>query len=182
MAPKRVIAFLLSVAPIFLALLWLWQSLGLDVYYHAALGTILDLVYPHISPAGIVRGVDSDSNEIVFQLVFNGHTSALYITAQDVTWNLAMLIALYAASASRRRVYWLWFGGSVAGIMLVHTLTLTTFAFEGFISHPEIAPMLQASNTRRWIVSHYNRFYEELGVQLVVIGMWLPYVVVRLRR
>lgn len=182
MAPKRVIAFLLSVAPIFLVLLWLWQSVGLDRHYHAVLAWILDVSYQLASPVGVVRGADSVANEIMLRLTFNERTSALYITAQDITWNLAMLVALFAASASRQRAYWLWFGGSVASLIIVHAFTVSTIAYEGFLSHPEIAPLLNASDTRHWLVTHYNRFYEELGVHLIVVGMWLPYMVTSMKR
>lgn len=181
MVPKRVIAFLLSVVPIFLGLLWLWQSRGVDAYYHRALAGKLDVLYPHFAPPGLVRGVGYDSHEFVFHLLVNRRGTALYVNAQDITWNLAMVLSLYAASATRRRRYWCCFAGSLAILAIVHAVTIGTMAREGLLSNPEIAPLLRRSTFGEWLVLHYNRFYEELGVHLVVLALWLPYAMTFIR-
>ena len=175
MVPRRVIAFLLSVVPIFFGLLWLWQSRGLDTYYHRALAGMLDALYPHVAPPGLIRGVGYDSHEFVFHLLVNGRGTALYVNAQDITWNLAMVLSLYAASATNRRRYWWCFAASLAIMAVVHAVTVGTFAREGLLSNPKIAPLLPHSTFGEWLVAHYNRFYEELGVHLLVLALWLPY-------
>ncbi len=176
MAPKRVVTFLLSVVPIFLALLWLWQSQGVDRFYHSVVATLLDRTYPPVSPAGVVRGVDTDTDEFVVHLRVNGRHPALYVNAQDITWNVAMMIALYLASASWHRRFWLWFGSAAAILMAIHSITVVTFVREALLSNPETARLAPMSAAGVWLVVHYNRFYEELGVHLVVLALWLPYV------
>jgi hypothetical protein len=181
MASKRGIAFLLSIVPIFLALLWLWQSRGLDVFYHARVASLVNLVYPRIDPFHVVREASVDSDEFVIRLLANGRRTSMYVNAQDITWNLAMMVSLYIASATWHRRFWLWFVGSVAALVVIHVGTVMTIAHEGLLTNPEIASGLPRSAMGEWLVIHYNRFYEELGVHLLVIGLWLPYVMTLLR-
>jgi hypothetical protein len=175
---RAVILFLAKSSVLYLVFFLLWQVAGLSQVYHGAVAAFLSIVYPHIDPTGAVSGVIASKHDMVFRLVVGDTRFGLAINGVDITSNTAMLLALYFASPIRGhgRVFAVLLSASMVFLFLVHAITLVTASQEALMTHPGIMATAPFSAGERWWVPRYNAFYEEMGMYLYVLLLWLPYI------
>lgn len=178
MARKLVIVFLIKVFPLFALFLYLWHARDLAHVYYRLLAGLLDAVYPYFDPTGNVTGVMTRGHEFGIGLLLNAQREVLSINATDITSNIAMLLSLYLASPIRRapRTFLIYFICSLAVIFLVHAVTVVTLSQEAFMTHPAIMAHSPFTKTEITLIPLYNLFYVEVGMYLVVLVLWFPYI------
>jgi hypothetical protein len=178
MAHKRIVAFLIKIGPVFLALLWLWHSVGAARVYHEVLAAFLTLVYPGLDPAGVVQGVGVKEHELMLRLLVGKTKSALAINANDITSDMALLAALYLSSPIRRhwRRFAAYFPAALVVLFLLHALTIVSFSQEAFIGNPAIARLGGYTQRHADFLVHYNVFFEQMGMYMFPLVLWFPYI------
>jgi len=181
MARKPVTAFLIKVVPLFFLFLYLWEARGLSALYHRLLAQVLDAICPTLDPTGTVARVVADGHDLLFRLVLGADRVTLRVNATDITSNTAMLIALYLASPIRRwKRFAVWMFCALVALFAVHVVTAVTVSQEALMSNPRV--MAGSPFTRAQVVAvpRYNVFYEEMGMYLIVLLMWFPYLVTKI--
>ncbi len=179
MARKPVLIFLAKVVPLFLVFLYLWHELGVAHGYYRLVAAVLDAVYPGLDPAGAVTGVAARGDELGVGLLVGANRQVLSLNATDITSNAALLFSMFLASPIRRRerAFLVVFTASAVILFLVHVFTAMMLIQKAFFTHPEIMAGGFFSGTDVKLVLLYTTFYEELGMYLVVLLLWFPYIV-----
>jgi hypothetical protein len=156
--------------------------MGVSRDYHRALAAVLDRIYPSLDPIGVVQGVGVNDHDFMVRLLAGKTRSALAINAEDITSGMAMLVALYLSSPIVR--YWrrilVFFPVAVFALFVLHALTVVTFSQEAFVGNPAIARLAHYSQRQANLLVWYNVFYEQLGMYLYVLALWLPYILITL--
>lgn len=178
MVQRPVLVFLAKVVPLVVLLLVLWQGLGLSHPYHKLLAGILDNVYSHFDPTGAVSGVGVRSDQFYFTLAVGGERVGLSVNAADITSNMTMLLALYLASPIRRRTkqFLVFFACSLALMFFLHAFTVFTVSQAALMTHPGVMASAPFGPAHMKLVLHYRVFFEEMGMYLFVLVLWLPYI------
>jgi hypothetical protein len=178
MVQRPVIVFLAKVVPLIVILLVLWQGLGFSRSYHELLAGIVSVVYPHVDPTGAVTGVGVRDGQFYFRLAVGAERFGLSVNAADITSNMTMLLALYLASPIRRRVkpFLVFFACSVVLLFISHAVTVVTVSQEALTTHPDVMASAPFSATQMKLLRRYNIFFEEMGMYLSVLLLWLPYI------
>lgn len=178
MARKPVIVFLVKVVPLIVLLLVLWQGMGFSRPYHNLLAGILDKIYAHFDVTGAVTGLSVRDNQFYFTLTVGGERVGLSVNAADITSNMTMLLALYLASPirRRRRPFLALFACSLVLLFISHAVTVVTVSQEALTTHPGVMASAPISATRMKLLVSYNVFFEEMGMYLSVLLLWLPYM------
>jgi hypothetical protein len=122
--------------------------------------------------------VAARGHEFGIGFVVNAKRDILSINATDITSNMAMLFSLYLASPIRRRVrvFLIGFICSLIVIFFVHTFTVIMLSREALSGHPGIMALSLFSKGEVRLAVLYNAFYNELGMYLVVLLLWFPYI------
>jgi hypothetical protein len=179
MARKPIIVFLIKIVPLFALFLYLWHARGLAGVYYRMLAEFVDVIYPHIDPTGTVKWVSVKEYNFGIGFVVNAKRDVLSLNATDITSNMAMLVSLYLASPIWRRVriFLIHFVCSLAIIFFVHAFTIITLSREAFSTHPAIMALTPYTRFEVGITATYNTFYTEMGMYLVVLLLWFPYII-----
>lgn len=181
MARKPVIAFLIKVVPLFFLFLYLWEARGLSALYHRFLARVLDAVCPALDPTGTVARVAAEGHDLIFGLVLGADRVTLRVNATDITSNMAMLVALYLASPIRRwKRFAMWMICALVALFAVHVVTAVTVSQEALMLHPRVMAGSPFTHAQLVVVPRYNVFYEEMGMYLIVLVMWFPYLITRI--
>jgi hypothetical protein len=87
-------------------------------------------------------------------------------------------MALYLASPLLGRIkpFLVFFGSSLGLLFVVQAVTLVTVSQEALMSHPAIMATAPFSAKQIYWIPRYNVFYEEMGMFLFVLLLWLPYI------
>lgn len=183
MARKPVIVFLIKVVPLFAVFLFLWHSRGLAGWYYRLVASVLDAVYPGLDPAGVVTGVAVKGNEFGVGFVAAAKRQVLSLNAADITSNVAMLFSLFLASPilRRTRVFLTHVAISVVVLFVIHVFTAMTLIQRAFMTHPAVMAGSPFSKTEIKFTLLYTSFYEEMGMYLLVLVLWFPYILWCLR-
>jgi hypothetical protein len=178
MVRNPVIVFLIKVFPLFAIFLYLWHAQNLAHGYYRLLAGVLDAFYPYFDPTGKVSGVAVRGHEIGIGLIVNAQREVLSVNATDITSNTAMLMALYLASPvwRRLRAFLLFFICASVLLFSVHAATVVTLSQEAFMTHPVIMANTPFTKTEILLIPIYNLFYVEVGMYLVVLILWFPYI------
>jgi hypothetical protein len=173
MDARTVGRFLIKVFVLLPALLLAWQKLSFAPHYHAVVAAMTGAVYGLVAKRGMVHGVSADTHEFLAHVLVGGQRQVLHIEAADVTSNTCTLLALYLASPIRPlwRKYVGWLSGSMVGLLAIHVFTV--------IAAIQSAAGLPGMWTRTCAV--YLNFYEVVGMYLLVLVMWLPYIAMHAR-
>ncbi len=182
MVLRAAIVFLIKVFPIFFLTLLFWQYVGVSRFYHALIAGLLDLVYPPLDPAGITKGVTVEGGEFLVSILFMGKIHGLKIVAEDITSNTAMLVSLYLASPIRPRIrrFAKFLLVSLLILFAVHCLTVGATIQYAFMTSRAILGMHSYGPITTKLVDSYTYFYELIGMYLVVLALWFPYIVIRM--
>jgi hypothetical protein len=180
MDARAVARFLLRVFVLLAVLLLAWHKFSVAHVYHSAVAAITDAVYQVAGFGGYVHGVSTDAQDFLIRVLVGGKRTTLHIMASDITSNECTLLALYLASPAGpyRRLYARWFAGSLIGLLLIHVATVIVTAQSAVASHPAYGtpPGPWAARCAKYVL-----FYEQIGMYLLVLVLWLPYIVVYLR-
>lgn len=179
---KPVVVFLIKVVPLFAVLLYLWHARGFSGGYHGLVAGFLYPFYPHLGPTGVFTGITADWQHFTVGLLIHAKTASLNINANDITSNFVLLIALYFASPIREsaKVFCAALGGAVVALFLVHGATVVTCSLEALMTHPAIIASSPFNEAETFLIPRYNVFYEEMGMYLVVLVLWFPYILWRI--
>ncbi len=175
MARKTLIVFLIKIFPLFLLILFLWQYLRISHAYLALAAFTLNAFFPLLDPTGIVEGFGSDGISFI---VYLANAKPLKIVAEDITSNTAMLLSLYLASPIRLylRKFIIFFAASILILFLVHCFTVSVTILYAFASNPDIMERHPLGPTTIKAVDDYVYFYELIGMYLIVLALWFPYI------
>jgi len=162
---------------------FLWHARGVASWYYGLMARVLDAVYPGLDPAGVVTGVAVRGHEFGVGFVAGGTRQVLSLNATDITSNVAVLFSLFLASPILRRVrvFLIHFVVSAAVLFLIHLLTAAALIQKAFLTHPVVMAGSPFSNTGIKFTLLYTSFYEELGMYLIVLVLWFPYILWRIR-
>jgi hypothetical protein len=175
MARKALIAFLIKIFPLFFVILLLWQFLKFSHAYMAAVAAVLDVFFPLLDPTGIVKGFDSDGIHFIIHLTI---ANPLKIVGEDITSNTAMLLSLYLASPIRHylRKFTIFFTASILILFFVHCFTVSMTILYAFTTNPDIMRRAPVGLTTMKAVDNYVYFYELVGMYLIILALWFPYI------
>ncbi|MFQ5511321.1 MAG: hypothetical protein ACE5EO_05680 [Candidatus Krumholzibacteriia bacterium] len=175
---------LIRILPAFLATMALWQYAGLAKLYHACLAVPLDVLLPAFDPSGLVKGVGAEGDDLFVRILYQGRRLGLSLTAQDITSNTVLLIALFLSSpftpSLRRHLISL--GGSLGILFIVHVVTVAANVQFALMANPEITTSPAGIGFLAGVVVRYRQFYIEYGMYLFVIVLWSPYFIASLAR
>jgi hypothetical protein len=175
MARKALIAFLIKIFPLFLLILFLWQYLRLSHAYLAVAASVLNVIFPLLDPTGLVTGFDSDGISFIVHLSI---AKPLKIVGEDITSNTAMLLSLYLASPIRHylRKFVIFFTASIVILFFVHCFTVCMTILFAFATNPVIMKRNPIGLTTIKAADNYVYFYELVGMYLIILALWFPYI------
>lgn len=187
MERKAVLHLLIKLFPLYIAILLLWQFAGISRWYHELVAGALEWGYALLNGGGPVKGVDVKDGEFLVKLLVAGKKLPLFITAEDITSNMAMLLTLYAASPIRPHGrsfvrFLLW---SLGILFVIHVCTAAAQIQYAMMTNQVIMRFCPASALSLKMIPIYINFYTLIGMYLFILGLWLPYitmVVLRNRR
>lgn len=178
MERKTVISLLIKLFPLYVAILLLWQYAGVSRWYHECIAAVLGWGYALFDAAGPIKGIAVRDGEFLVKLLVAQKKLPLFITAEDITSNTAMLLALYWASPVRRR--WKSFArhlGSALGILFViHLFTVAAQIQYALMSNEMIMRLFPAGALALTAIPIYMNFYTLIGMYLFILGLWIPYI------
>jgi hypothetical protein len=180
MGVRTVVWFLVKVLVLLSALLVAWHQFALARFYHTALAALTDACYRLVPLGGHVHGVWAGGSEFLARVIVGGKSNTLHIVASDITSNFCALLALYLASpvGRPRRDYAAWLVGSVAALMAIHVVTVTATIQTAVAGHPAYSA---GPGPGARACGNYLLFYESVGMYLLVLVLWLPYVLVHMK-
>lgn len=175
MARKALIVFLIKIFPLFLLILFLWQYLRISHLYLALVASTLNVFFPLLDPIGIVEGFGTDGISFI---VYLAKAKSLKIVGEDITSNTTMLLSLYLASPIRPylRKFIIFFAASILILFLVHCFTVSMTILYAFASNPDIMKHHPVGPTTIKAVDDYVYFYELIGMYLIILALWFPYI------
>jgi len=175
MVRKALIVFLIKIFPLFLLILFFWQYLGISHVYLGLAAAVLNVFFPLLDPTGLVQGFGSDGTSFIVYLA-GSHT--LKIVGEDITSNTAMLLSLYLASPIlyRPRKFVFYFAGSILILFFIHCFTVSTTILYAFSTNPYIMRHHPIGATTIKAADNYVYFYELIGMYLVILALWFPYI------
>ncbi|NIO00869.1 MAG: hypothetical protein GTO42_01805 [Candidatus Latescibacteria bacterium] len=165
----------------FFLTLFVWHYLGLSHPYHSIVAGVLNIIYPMIESTNLIGGIHSEGSSFVIDLIYKGKSvGSLNIVGEDITSNTAMLLALYAASPIRihLRKFVAFFIASLLILFFVHCLTLATMIQYSLIINPEIMRRYSFKVFTIKAVDAYIYFYEIIGMYLIILAIWFPYIII----
>jgi hypothetical protein len=174
MAQKPIKLFLIKIVPLFLVTLLVWQRFGISQHYHSVVAAFFDLVHPVLDPTGLISGVTAKGSSFLVGILSQGRSATLEITAEDITSNTAMLLALFLASPVRPHVkaFLLYLFASLLALLVIHVLTVATTIQYAFM----IGKVHEFSASATKFYRSYTFFYERFGMFLFVLALWFPYI------
>lgn len=175
---KAVIVLLIKIFPLYLAILYLWQIVGLSQYYHEAIALLLERLYALLNPLGPVKGIDVEGKEFLVKLLVANRKTTLHATAEDITSNMGMLLSLYLASPMRAflRRFSVSLLLSVAALYAVHVATTAAHIQYACMNNQAILRFYPPGALSLKIAPAYVDFYIRFGMYLFVLALWLPYI------
>jgi hypothetical protein len=175
MARKALIVFLIKIFPLFLLILFVWQFLRFSHLYHSLVASVLDIFFPLLDPTGIVEGFSSEGGSFIVSLA---KVKSLNIIGEDITSNTAMLLTLYLASPiwPYLRKFVFFFAGSILILLLVHCFTVSMTILYAFATTPSMMKRVPIAISTMRAADNYIWFYESLGMYLIILILWFPYI------
>ncbi|GEM_PF-5355454 len=179
---KALIKLLVKIFPLFICILIVWQYLGISRLYHEALAPVLAILFALFDPLGPVKDVTAGGGEFAVRLVIHGRDMPLFLTAEDITSNTAMLLTLYLASPfkSQVRKFIIHLFLAVFVLYWIHIFTIASTIKFAMMSNPQIISLYPAGRIEARLVPFFINFYENLGMYLFALVLWLPYITTRL--
>jgi hypothetical protein len=178
MERKTVIRLLIKLFPLYVAILLLWQYAGVSRWYHELIAAVLSQGYALFDSSGPVKGVDVKGAEFMAKLLVAQKKLPLFITAEDITSNTAMLFALYGASPMRGhgRAFASYLFSALGILFLIHLITVAAQIQYALMSNETIMQLFPAGALSLKVIPVYMNFYILIGMYLFILCLWLPYI------
>jgi hypothetical protein len=178
MERKTVIGLLIKLFPLYVAVLLLWQYVGISRVYHELIALVLGTGYALFDPQGLIKGIDVREGEFLVKLLAGGKKLPLFITAEDLTSNMAMLLTLYGASPfrGRCRMFARHLLISLGILFAIHVFTLAAQIQYALMSNETTARLHPPNSFLASVIPIYMNFYTLFGMYLFILGLWLPFI------